>query len=216
MKKTAVITPFGLYIFLRTPFGLKNAGQDFQRLMDTILEGVPHTFVYIDDILVASSSPEEHLADLTRVFDILKENGLVVNRSKCVLGVPALDFLGYRVDAKGARPLEERVTAIRQFASPTTVKELQRFLGMINFYRRFIPRAAHHLAGLFGALKDKPKTLKWEDEQKASFVAIKDAISNAALLHHPRPGAPLAITTDASKIAVGASWSSWTPMDGNL
>ena len=103
--------------------------------LDTILEGILHTFVYIDDILVASSSPEEHLADLTRVFDVLKENELVVNRSKCVLGVPALDFLGYRVDAKGARPLEERVTAIRQFASPTTVKELQRFLGMINCYR---------------------------------------------------------------------------------
>ena len=183
---------------------MKNAGQDFQRLMDTILEGIRHTFVYIDDILVASSSPEEYHADLTRVFDVLKENGLVVNRSKCVLGVPAFDFLGYRVDAKGARPLEKRVTAIRQFASPTTVKEFQRFLGMINFYRRFIPRAAHHLAGLFGALKNKPKTLLWEAAQRASFVAINNAISNAVLLHHPRLGAPLAITTDASDIAVGS------------
>merc|ERR1712002_587853 len=101
VKKTAVITPFGLFIFPRTPFGLKNAGQDFQRLMDEILGDLPRVFVYIDDILVASESLEQHLEDLEAVFKTLSANGLVIQRSKCQLGKSSLDFLGYLVDQNG-------------------------------------------------------------------------------------------------------------------
>ena len=137
--KTAVITPFGLFIFPRTPFGLKNAGQDFQRLMDEILGDLPRVYVYIDDILVASESMEQHLQDLESVFKTLSANGLVVQRSKCVLGVSSLEFLGYHVDTTGIAPLPDRVAAIRETTPPTTVKELQRFLGMVGYYRRFIP-----------------------------------------------------------------------------
>ena len=204
VRKTAVITPFGLFEFPRTPFGLKNAGQDFQRLMDEILADLPHVFVYIDDILVASNSHEEHLQDLQRLFKTLEDNGLVVNRAKCVFGQTSLEFLGYKVTQAGVEPLEERVTAIRETVAPTTVKELQRFLGLVNYYRRFISRAAHHLFHLFEALKGKPKTLTWTAGCQESFDAIKDALAKATMLHHPRPGAPLAITSDASKIALGA------------
>ena len=201
--KTAVITPFGLYIFPRTPFGLKNAGQDFQRLMDAILGDLPRVYVYIDDILVASESPEQHLQDLEAVFKTLAANGLVVQRSKCVLGVSELEFLGYKVDATGICPLPDRVKAIRTTTPPTSVKELQRFLGMVGYYRRFIPRAATHLYHLFEALKGKPKTLNWTPECQVSFEATKEALAKASLLFHPRPGAPLALTTDASNLAVG-------------
>ena len=208
VKKTGVITPFGLFLFPRTPFGLKNAGQDFQRLMDEILGDVPHTFVYIDDILVASETPEEHLEDLKRVFDILDDNGMVVNRSKCVLGQTSLEFLGYRVDQHGVSPLPERVEAIRKQTPPTTIKELQRFLGMVNYYRRFIKRAAQHLYHLFDALKGKkearPRKLEWTKECQTSFDAIKEALAKAAMLRHPRPNAKLALTADASKFAIGA------------
>ena len=213
--KTGIITPFGLYVFPRTPFGLKNAGQDFQRLMDSILGDIPRVYVYIDDILVASETPEQHLQDLQTVFKILSENGLVVQRSKCVLGKESLEFLGYFVDSDGVKPLPNRVEAISAVPPPTTIKELQRFLGMVNYYRRFIRRAAHHLHPLFNALqgpkkkkgetpRPKPKTLTWNDELQKSFEAIKEALATATLLHHPIPGAPLAITSDASKFAVGA------------
>ena len=201
--KTAVITPFGLYIFPRTPFGLKNAGQDFQRLMDEILGDLPRIFVYIDDILIASESPEQHLKDLEIVFKTLSENGMVVQRPKCVLGVSSLEFLGYQVDSSGISPLKDRVTAIEETKPPTTVKELQRFLGMVNYYRRFIPNAARHLFHLFEALKGKPKTLEWTANCQKSFEATKSALAAATLLHHPRPGAPLALTTDASNTAIG-------------
>lgn len=203
IRKTAVITPFGLFIFPRTPFGLKNAGQDFQRLMDEVLEGVPHTFVYLDDVLVASTSPTEHLDDLRCHFDALADNGLVVNRKKCVLGQATIDFLGFKVDATGISPLPHRVEAVREFAPPQSVKDLQRFLGLIGYYRRFIPKAAHHMCALFDTLKGKPKALVWTDACQSSFVAIKEALASATLLHHPIVGAPLALTTDASNIAIG-------------
>ena len=209
--KTAVITPFGLFIFPRTPFGLKNAGQDFQRLMDEIFGDIPYVFCYIDDILIASVDEQEHLQDLKVVLDKLRENGLVTNRKKCVLGQKSLEFLGYLVDENGISPLPDRVAAIRDFPRPTTVQELQRFLGMLNYYRRFIPRAAHHLHHLFEALKGRPRNLVWDRGCELSFSAAKEALAQATLLHHPRTGAHLALTTDASKFAVGGVLEQWGP-----
>ena len=202
--KTGVITPFGLFIFPRTPFGLKNAGQDFQRLMDEILGDIPRVFVYIDDILVASESLDQHYDDLKNVFQILETHGMVINRAKCVLAQSSVEFLGYKVDKNGITPLPERVVDIKKTAAPTTVKELQSFLGMINYYRRFLPQAAHHLTPLFDLLRGKPKTIPWTPIHQKSFDAIKDALAKAALLHHPRPNASLALTTDASNHAIGA------------
>ena len=204
IKKTAVITPFGLYEFPRTPFGLKTAAQSFQRLMDDVLADIPHVFVYLDDVLVASTSPAEHLQDLERLFKRLQDSGLVINPKKCVFGQSSIDFLGYRIDAQGIHPMEDRVSAIREQIPPTSIKELQRFLGMINYYRRFIPKAAHHLYPLFEALRSKSKKFEWTESCQAAFEAVKTALSAATLLHHPRRGAHLAITTDASKVALGA------------
>ena len=90
--------------------GLKNAGQDFQRMMDSILRDIPHVFVYLDDILVASSSEEEHVEDLRRVFDELAANGLVVNRAKAIFGASSLEFLGYHVSAEGVTRFRKRST----------------------------------------------------------------------------------------------------------
>ena len=203
IKKTAVITPFGLFIFPRTPFGLKNAGQDFQRLMDEILGDIPRVYVYIDDILVASETESQHLEDLDNVFKTLAANGMVVQRSKCLLGKPSLEFLGYMVNENGISPLPEKVDAIRAATPPTTVKELQRWLGMVGYYRKFLPKAAVHLFHLFEALKGKPKKLDWTPECQTSFDATKEALAQASMLFHPRQGCQLALTTDASNLAVG-------------
>ena len=215
--KTAVITPFGLFIFPRTPFGLKNAGQDFQRMMDAILGDLPYCFVYLDDILVFSDTPEQHMEHLRNIFNILAENGLVVNRAKCVLGVSELDFLGFHVNENGIIPLPDKVAAIEATKAPTTIKELQRFLGMIGYYRRNIRSAAHHLDELFEALVGKPKKLDWTPNRELSFQAVKRALAQAAMLRHPRPNAALALTTDASKVAIGGvleqrGTTGWEPL----
>ena len=116
IPKTAVIMPFGLYEFLCMPFGLKNAAQAFQRLMDLVCQGLNGVFIYLDDILVASSDHIRHLQDLRALFNRLQQFGLVVNPSKCVLGTSEIDFLGHHINQQGAILLPEKVEVIRHFA----------------------------------------------------------------------------------------------------
>ena len=204
IPKTAIITPFGLYEFLRMPFGLKNAAQAFQRMMDIVCHGLDFAFIYIDDILVASSDVETHKEHLRLLFQRLHENGLVINVSKSRFGCNSIDFLGHRITHTGIMPLPDKVDAITQFNQPSTVKGLQEFVGMVNFYRRFIPAAARMMLPLFGALTGKPKTLIWKEEMVKAFQDTKAALAEATLLTHPRHDAPTALTADASDQAVGA------------
>lgn len=211
VPKTAVITPFGLFEFLRMPFGLKGAAQTFQRLMDSVLRDMPFLFVYLDDILVASSSQEEHVLHLRRLFERLTEHGLIINPAKCQFGLTEIEFLGHRVSKAGAVPLPAKVEAVSVFPRPVSVKSLQEFLGMVNFYNRFIPRAAHIMHPLYGALKSKNKNqaIDWTPDREWAFHKAKRALAAAALLAHPNPSAPVALTTDASDYAVGAVCEQW-------
>ena len=120
IPKTAVITPFGLWEFLCMPFGLRNAAQAFQRLMDGILHDLNFIFVYLDDILIASCTNEEHEAYLRDIFRLLSDNGMVINRKKSVFGVSELIYLGHRITTSGIMPLESRVTAVSDFQCPPT------------------------------------------------------------------------------------------------
>ena len=138
------------------PFGLRNAAQTFQRFINEVLRGLPFTYAYIDDLLVASTSQEEHLGHLRQVLERLQDHGILINTAKSVFGVPELDFLGYHLDASGIRPLEERVQVIRDFPLPTTQRKLREFLGLINFYRRFIPHCAAILQSLNDMLNTNP------------------------------------------------------------
>ena len=217
VAKTAIITPFGLWEFLRMPFGLKNAAQAFQRLMDGILRDIPFTFVYIDDILVASHSHEEHLEHLRQLFELLSANGLVINKTKCVFGVPELDFLGHRVTAQGIRPLPDRVAALQDCVPPTDRTSLQRFLGMMNYYHRFIPHVADILTPLHTQASGKGQTIQWSESCQMAFEKAKEALKEAVLLHHPHPDAPTSLTVDASNSALGAQLEqkqgqSWVPL----
>ena len=205
VKKTAIITPFGLWEFLRMPFGLKNAAQTFQRLMDSILRDIPCVFVYLDDILVSSSNKTEHAAHLRNVFKALAAAGMVVQRSKCVFGVSEISFLGHHVSPSGTKPLPERVAAVAEFPTPDSKKKLQMFLGMINFYHRFMPKLAHQLAPLHDACKGVRQAITWTRDCQKSFEAAKSALAAAALLAHPSTDDPIAITADASDCAVGGS-----------
>ena len=207
VPKTAITTPFGLFEFLRMPFGLRNAAQTFQRFMDEVMHGLTFCYTYIDDILVASTSPEEHLQHLRQVFARLEEHGLVINAAKSLFGVPELDFLGHHVDATGIRPLEAKVQAIQEFPCPTTQRKLREFIGLVNFYRRFIPQCATLLRPLDKLLKHTKRpsdTLNWTDDATEAFTRVKTALASAALLVHPTSDAPTAIVTDASDVAVGA------------
>nr|VZI49822.1 unnamed protein product [Spirometra erinaceieuropaei] len=123
IAKTAVTTAFGLFEFVRMPFGLRNAAQTFQRFIDHVLRGLPFVYAYTDDLLVASRNEEEHKDHLALVFDRLDKFGVVINPSKCVLGVPSLEFLGHQVDSEVLRPLPSKVEAVRNFPSPTSKRQ---------------------------------------------------------------------------------------------
>ena len=142
VHKTAITTPFGLFEFVRMPFGLRNSAQTFQRFIDQVLRGLDCSYAYIDDVLIASSSEEEHYHHLRAVLQRLSEYGIIVNPAKCVFGVSELEFLGHRVSSKGVQPLPEKVEVINSFPRPDSQRKLREFLGLINFYHRFLPQGA--------------------------------------------------------------------------
>lgn len=204
IAKTAIITPFGLFEFLRMPFGLKNAPQTFQRFMDSITHDLDFVFVYIDDLLIASKSPAEHRRHLELLFSRFSENGLTINISKCQFLKSELKFLGHLVNQHGFAPLPEKVLAIDCFPKPTTKKQLRRYLGMINFYRTFLKNIAPVLQPLYDMLKSSGKSLTWTEAEEANFNQSKQALSQMTLLNFHQTGAQLSIYTDASDKAVGA------------
>ena len=204
VPKTAVITPFGLFEFTRMPFGLRNAAQTFQRFMDQVLRGLPFCYGYVDDLLIASANAKEHKEHLRQVFQRLSEYGILINPTKCVFGASSLEFLGYQVSGDGIRPLDSKVEVVRQFPMPNSVRQLREFLGLVNFYHRFVPRCAHTLQPLNALLsgsRGPAQQLVWTEEAVAAFT---QALASASLLNHPKPSAPTCIVTDASDTAVGA------------
>ena len=203
--KTAIVTPFGLYEFLRMPFGLRGSAQTFQRFIDQVLRGLDFAYAYLDDILVASQNAEEHERHLSILFERLDEHGIVINPDKCEFGKHSLKFLGHNVTPQGITPLTEKVQAIKDFPAPTSLRKLRKFLGMVNFYRRFIPACADILQPLTDILKGakKNRQLTLDEPQLNAFSKIKETLADATMLNYPKPGAPLSITVDASELGIG-------------
>lgn len=208
IPKTAITTPFGLFEFLVMPFGLRNAAQTFQRYINQVLARLDFVFAYIDNLLIASSSQEEHRQHLKIIFSRLKEHGLQINVDKCVFEAEAVEFLGYKISNGGSAPLPDKVNGILEFKRPETIQELRRFLGAVNFYHRCIPNAAATQAPLNKYLKDSKKNdkrpVEWTAEAIKAFDKVKQDLANATQLAHPALNAKMRITTDASGIAMGA------------
>lgn len=220
IKKTAITTPFGLYEFPFMTFGLRNAGQTFQRFVDEMTRGLDFCYAYLDDFLISSKDSAAHERHLRELFERMKNYGIVVNTSKCVFGVPEVTFLGYTINAAGTKPLDSKVQAIREFPEPKTVRQLRRYLGMLNFYRRFIPNAAKIQAPLNALLTGSVKAadpVNLTGESREAFQQSKDSLCDAALLAHPDCQVRLALVTDASDVAMGAvlqqyTDKSWQPL----
>ncbi|GBN20197.1 Transposon Ty3-G Gag-Pol polyprotein [Araneus ventricosus] len=215
IEKTAIITPFGLFEFPYLNFGLCSAAQTFQRFINEVLYGFDFCFAYIDDILVFSKDKTEHTQHLEQIFKRFVDFGITINESKCEFGKPQVDFLGHTINSEGILPMSTKVKAIREFPKPETVSQLRSFLGMVNFYHRFIPKIAEILAPLNAYLvgskkRDKTK-IKWNPETDASFDKIKKCLADATLLSHPSTDAKLALVTDCSDFAMGGVLNEITP-----
>ncbi|KAK4472189.1 hypothetical protein MN116_000493 [Schistosoma mekongi] len=202
--KTAITTPFGLYEFLRMPFGLTNAAQTFQRFIDTVLRGLYFVYAYIDNLMIASTTPEEHMEHLQQLFQRLKEYGVTINLDKCEFGKQSLQFLGHIVNSKGIKPIPEAVEAVKNYPLLNSFEKLRRFLGLINFYRRFLPHCVHIAQPLTDLLKGRSRFLNMIETAIKAFEQLKEMLSSATLLSRRDTNASLALMTDASDTAVGA------------
>ena len=137
-----------LFNYTRTPFGLRNSGQTFQRFIDHVTRGLDFVFVYLDDLLVTSPDHRMHKKHFKTLFTRLAEYGIIIGPEKCQFGSTELSFLGYHVSAAGISPLPSAVDAIVNFVRPEKPKALRRFLGMINYYHRFIRKCTDKLTPL--------------------------------------------------------------------
>ncbi len=164
------VTNRGLYRFNRLPFGVSSAPSIFQRIMENLLKDIPHVTVYIDDILVMGKTTLEHLHNLEEVLRRVDSASMRLRRDKCRFMLPEVEYLGHRISKEGVRPAEEKVRAIREAPVPTTVTQLKAFLGLINFYGKFLPNLATTLAPLH-ILLQKKALWTWGTEQQRAFEA---------------------------------------------
>ena len=205
-NKTAFCSPWGKYQFKRMPFGLMNAPATFQRCMnETLSEHSEYSLTYIDDVLVYSSSWEEHLVNLRRVLAALKKAGLTTKPSKCVWGATSLEYLGHKIGNRVVSVPEVRVKALQDYIRPTNQKGIRAFLGTINYYRRFIPDCARWAAPLYNTLKKgAPCVVEWNKKQCDSFQHLVSVLCNEHTLTLPKVGDKLTLHTDASGSGIGA------------
>lgn len=205
IPKTAFNVENGHYEFRRMPFGLKNAPATFQRLMDNILRGVQNEscLVYLDDIIVFSTSLEEHISRLKGVFDRLRNSNFKIQLEKSEFLKKEVAYLGHIVTPDGVKPNPDKITAIQNYPIPTTQTEIKRFLGLLGYYRRFIQNFAHLTKPLTKCLK-KGKKVIHDDDFVKSFETCKSVLSNEPILQYPDFSRPFILTTDASNVALGA------------
>ena len=191
----------GLYRYTRLPFGVACAPAKFQKVMETILQGLPGVLC-INDILVTPSE-QAHLSTLGEVFQRLLEHGVHIKRDKCKFLAQSIEYLGHHIDEKGLHGTDEKLQAIVQAPPPKNVQELRSFLGLINYYERFIPNSADILHPLNKLLHRNAKWV-WSKEWSESFKLAKEKLVSTEVLARYDPALELRLAADASAYGVGA------------
>uniref|UniRef100_A0A8C1NZE8 Gypsy retrotransposon integrase-like protein 1 n=1 Tax=Cyprinus carpio TaxID=7962 RepID=A0A8C1NZE8_CYPCA len=215
--KTAFNTPRGHFEYCVMPFGLTNSPAVFQALVNDVLRDMVDLFIYVylDDILIFSSSLQEHVQHVRRVLLRLLENGLFVKAEKCVFHAQSVSFLGHIISTEGVRMDPEKVKAVVNWPSPESRKALQRFLGFANFYRRFI-RNFSQLAAPLTALTSPSLTFRWSNAAEAAFAKLKSCFVSAPILVTPDRSRQFIVEVDASEVGVGAVLSQRASSDGKV
>ena len=202
---TTFLSPKGKFRFVRMPFGLKNAPSHFQRTMEKVLAPVADcAAVYIDDVIIFSSSWKEHLDHLVRVFECFRLAGLTAKSSKCSFGKSYVEYLGHTIGSSTLAVPEQRITALANYIRPTTKKTLRSFLGCMSYYRRFIDKYADMSALLSPSTSvSSPKVVVWTNDMDRAFQQLKVSLCNHVLLVIPSVSDTFSLHTDASGSGVG-------------
>ena len=204
--KMAFTCHLGLYQYRRMPFGLTNAPATFQRLMFQLFSGSEWTFVfvYLDDILVASSSVEEHVLHVRKVLQQIREAGLRLKPEKCNFATQKIEYLGHTLIPEGVKPNETNIIAVKEFPRPQSVKEVRTFLGLVNFYRKHVKNMAIICRPLTALTRKDRQQFTWSPECEEAFAKVKQLLVSAPLLHPPNLEKDFFLWTDASEQGFGA------------
>lgn len=200
---TTINTHKGLFRYNRLPYGISSAPGIFQRTMENILQGMSRVIVRVDDILITGKNEMEHLGNLECVLEQLSKSGIRLNKSKCLFMSDEVIYLGHRVTKQGIHPVANKVEAITQAPPPTNVKELQSYLGMLNFYHRFLPNLSTVLAPLHKLL-NKNEKWQWGKMQNKAWLDSKQLMTSSDLLIHFDTDKQMILSCDASPYGVGA------------
>ncbi|GKV49877.1 hypothetical protein SLEP1_g56600 [Rubroshorea leprosula] len=196
----------GTFEWVVMPFGLKNAGATYQRAMNAIFYDMIGKFmeIYIDDVVVKSHGEADHLVHLRKAFKRMRQHGLKMNPLKCAFGVSASNFLGYLVHECGLEVDKNKAKAVIEAKPPQNKKELQRFLGQVNFLRRFISNLAGKTRVFSLLLKLKSEAdFKWEEHHQSAFDMIKRYLSRPPVLVPPMKNKPLILYISAADESIG-------------
>ncbi|KAK1587809.1 hypothetical protein Q3G72_017034 [Acer saccharum] len=204
-EKTAFTTDQGLYCYKVMPFGLKNAGVTYQRLVNRIFARQigRNMEVYVDNMLTKSVTAERHSEDLQETFEVLRRYKMKLNPNKCVFGVPSGKFLGFQVLQRGIEVNPEKIKALEEMASPRTLEDVQRLTGCLASLNRFIAKSSDKCAPFFRAIK-KGKGLEWSKECEAAFQKLKEYLGQAPILSKPVAGETLYLYLSVTKVATSS------------
>lgn len=206
IHKTAFNVEHGHFEFLRMPMGLKNSPSTFQRVMDNVLRDLQNVIclVYLDDIIVFSVSLQEHMVNLERVFKRLRESNFKIQMDKSEFLKLETSYLGHVISKDGIKPNPDKIAAIQKFPIPKTATEIKRFLGLLGYYRKFIPDFARIIKPMTQCLKKGSKITFNDPKYIDCFEKCKSLLTNDPILQYPDFSKDFVLTTDASNFAIGA------------
>lgn len=206
IPKTAFTSETGHYEFLRMPFGLKNAPATFQRLMNYILKDYINKIclVYLDDIIILGTSLQEHIENIQKIFQVLRQHNLKIQLDKSEFLRKEVAYLGHIVSQEGVKPNPSKIKAVKEYPIPKTQKEIKTYLGLLGYYRKFIPNFAKLTKPMTSCLKKGNKVDINHSDYRTSFEHSKELLINAPILQYPDFNKQFTLTTDASNYAIGA------------
>ena len=185
------------------PFGISSAPGIFQRVIESLLQGIKGAVVYLDDILISGSTEAEHLKMLDEVLKRLSEAGLRVKQEKCMFLQTPVEYLGHRIDAAGLHPLKDKVKAVKEAPTPKSVHQLKAYLGLLSYYSKFLPNLSTTLYPLYKLLR-KNCPWKWGIEQQEALEASKKLLTSDGFVTLFDPNLKLTLACDASEYGIGA------------
>ena len=202
-KFTTINTAKELYQYKRLPFAISFAPSIFQRVMEGILQGISGVSVYTDDILATGKTEQDHLRNLEKVLRCLNQAGLRLKRAMCASMLSSVEYLGHRISAEGIQPTQEKVRAIAESPIPNNISQLWSFLGVVNYYAKFLPNLSTTLAPLYRLLLKKAKWT-WDADQKEAFSEAKTRLTSSCAVMYYDPEKELVLLCDASPYVLGA------------